>query len=480
MNSDFLTEIGLPPGQPGLWLALALLAAALYLALRLRIAQKKAQTQHQTLEHVRLDLAGVRARADEVEGLKASLEAERAARGAVEAAQAATMATLAERERAVKDMQTRLDAEFKATTAEMLDGAHKAFLERAKATFDHYSQTANNEGERRHKALDDLLKPVSETLVRYEKGLVELRDEQQKSRGALASHIGELSKSTQNVRLEAQKLASALRAGPKTRGRWGEEQLRNVVEIAGMAAYVDFTEQASHSDGDQRKQPDLVVRLPGGRVVVVDSKVSLGAYLDAMEADTDEERAKCLVRHADDVWNHVKALSAKDYAASLRGALDYVVMFLPGENYFSAALEARPQLYQDAFDRKILIATPTILIAMLKSAALNWRQEKMNENAEAIAAMAKDLYDSLKRMGDNLSGLGRSIERTVKQYNDVIANVEGRVLPRARKFADYELPGAQEPIAELSPIEGAPRALRADKDLLLSEASAEELDKKAS
>jgi DNA recombination protein RmuC len=480
MNSDFLIAMGLPPGQPGLWLALALLAVAAYLALRLRITHKKAQIQHQILDHVRLDLAGVRARADEVDNLKASLEAERAARGAVEAAQAATMATLAERERAVKDMQTRLDAEFKATTAEMLDGAHKAFLERAKATFDHYSQNANNEGERRRKALDDLLKPVSETLVRYEKGLAELRDEQQKSRGELAGHIGELSKSTQNVRNEAQKLASALRAGPKTRGRWGEEQLRNVVEIAGMAAYVDFTEQASHSDGDKRKQPDLVVRLPGGRVVVVDSKVSLGAYLDAMEADTDEERAKCLVRHADDVWNHVKALSAKDYAASLRGALDYVVMFLPGENYFSAALEARPQLYQDAFDRKILIATPTILIAMLKSAALNWRQEKMNENAEAIAAMAKDLYDSLKRMGDNLSGLGRSIERSVKQYNDVIANVEGRVLPRARKFADYELPGAQEPIAELSPIEGAPRALRADKDLLLSEADPKDLEKKAS
>jgi DNA recombination protein RmuC len=473
MITTFLTNAGLAPDAPAFWLVFLLgLALAVSIVHAVRLSRR--------LQQSRIRLASVEARADTADTIRQDLVDERARREAMELGLAAEKAKLEEREKAHGEMSARLDAEFKATTAEMLDNAHKAFFTRTKDTFERYQESADADGQRRRKALDDLLKPVSETLVRYEKGLVELRDEQQKSRGELAGHIGELSKSTQNVRNEAQKLASALRAGPKTRGRWGEEQLRNVVEIAGMAAYVDFTEQASHSDGDKRKQPDLVVRLPGGRVVVVDSKVSLGAYLDAMEADNDDTRAACLARHADDVWNHVKALSAKDYAASLRGALDYVVMFLPGENYFSAALEARPQLYQDAFDRKILIATPTILIAMLKSAALNWRQEKMNENAEAIAAMAKDLYDSLKRMGDNLSGLGRSIERTVKQYNDVVANVEGRVLPRARKFADYELPGAQEPIAELSPIEGAPRALRADKDLLLSEADPKDLEKKAS
>ncbi len=473
MITSILTDAGLAPDAPAFWLVL-------FLGLTLAVSITQAVRLSRRLQHTRIRIASIEARAEAADAIGRDLAEERDRREALEVGLAAEKAKLEEREKALGETRARLDAEFKVATAEMLDNANKAFFARTKDTFERYQESADADGQRRRKALDDLLKPVSETLVRYEKGLSELRDEQQKSRGELAGHIGELSKSTHHVRLEAQKLATALRAGPKIRGRWGEEQLRNVVEIAGMAAYVDFTEQVSHNDGDKRKQPDLVVRLPGGRVVVVDSKVSLGAYLDAMEADSDDVRAACLARHADDVWSHVKALSSKDYAASLRGALDYVVMFLPGENYFSAALEARPQLYQDAFDRKILIATPTILIAMLKSAALNWRQEKMNENAEAIAAMAKDLYDSLKRMGDNLSGLGRSIERTVKQYNDVIANVEGRVLPRARKFADYELPGAQEPIAELSPIEGAPRVLRADKDLLLSEANQKNIDKKAS
>jgi DNA recombination protein RmuC len=233
-----------------------------------------------------------------------------------------------------------------------------------------------------------------------------------------------------------------------------------VVEIAGMSAYVDFVEQASHDDGERRKQPDMVVRLPGGRVVAVDSKVSLGAYLDAIEADAEDARAAHLSRHADDLWKHVKTLSAKEYAASLKDSLDYVVMFVPGENYFSAALEARPQLYQDAFDRKILIASPTILIAMLKSAALNWRQEKMTEHAQAVAAMAKDLYDSLRVMGDNLGGVGKALASAVKKYNATVGGYESRVLSRARKFAEYEIPGVETEIEALSGVEETPRHLR--------------------
>ena len=403
----------------------------------------------------------------EAEKVAAELADERALRQRLETERAADAVRLAERERALEELKVRMETEFSAATAKLLEGAHKSFLERAGETFERYRETASSEGEKRRKALDDLLKPVSETLVRYEKGLSELRAEQQKSRGELAGQIGELSKSTQHVRLEAQKLATALRAGPKTRGRWGEEQLRNVVEIAGMTAYVDFVEQATHHDGDQRKQPDMVVRLPGARVIAVDSKVSLGAYLDAVEAETDEQRAAYLARHAEDLWKHVQSLSKKEYAASLRDALDYVVMFVPGENFFSAALEARPQLYQDAFDRKILIASPTILIALLKSAALNWRQEKMTEHAHAVAGMAKDLYDSLRKMGENIAGLGKALNAAVGKYNATIGGLEQRVMPRARKFADYEIPGVEDEIAPLAPLESAPREPRADKDLLL-------------
>jgi len=458
---DALTQAGLPPDQPALWLVFFLLIAALFFIIRARRLARR-------LERTRIRLASVEARAGEVDGLKDALAQERLRRERLESEAAADFVKLEERERALAELKTRMETEFKATTAQLLEGANEAFLKRAQETFQRYRENAENEGEKRRKALDDLLKPVSETLTRYEKGLADMRAEQHKSRGELKGQIGALAQSTLAVRQEAQKLATALRAGPKTRGRWGEEQLRNVVEMAGMSAYVDFEEQASHDDGERRKQPDMVVRLPGGRVIAVDSKVSLGAYLDAVEAETDEARAAHFAKHAEDLWAHVKALSAKDYAASLRDSLDYVVMFVPGENYFAAAMEARPQLYQDAFDRKILIATPTILIAMLKSAALNWRQEKMTEHAQAVAAMAKDLYDSLRVMGANMAGLGKALENAVKKYNSTIGGLESRVMSRARKFAEYELPGIDADIEVLQPVENAPRELRAGRDALLT------------
>lgn len=463
MVLDYLRAAGLGPGGLAFWLVAALLALAIAGYALAHSRQRRIEALRGEQEKIRIALVRAEARLAEADALKAALETERAARADLEKAEAATRATLAERERALADMRARMETEFKAATAQLLEGANEAFLKRAAETFKRYSENAEHEGERRRKALDDLLKPVGETLERYQKGLEDLRKEQRESRGALASQIGELARSTHDVRAEAQKLSTALRAGPKTRGRWGEEQLRNVVEIAGMAAYVDFVEQESHDDGERRKQPDMVVRLPGGRVVAVDSKVSLAAYLDAVEADTEEARAAHLTRHAEDLWKHVKGLSAKEYAASLRDSLDYVVMFVPGESYFSAALEARPQLYQDAFDRKILIASPTILIAMLKSAALNWRQEKMTESAQAVAAMAKDLYDSLRVMRDHLSGLGASLASVLKKYNAAVGGFESRVLSRARKFAEYELPGVETDIEILAPVEDSPRVLRDER-----------------
>ncbi|MEM8770042.1 MAG: DNA recombination protein RmuC [Pseudomonadota bacterium] len=466
MIYDFLTEAGFALGSTPFWVALALLSGLLlFLGLWAQSATRGRRLARQ-LEKTRIRLAGEEQRASEVEPLRASIEEERDRRALLESQAAANEARLAERERALEETKARLEAEFKATTADLLKGAHQSFLERAKETFDLYKETASSDGERRRKALDDMLRPVSETLVRYEKGLAELREEQHRSRGALSGQINALAQSTQAVQAEAQKLTTALKAGPKTRGRWGEEQLRNVVEIAGMAAHVDFVEQSSHSDGEKRKIPDMVVRLPGERVIAVDSKVSLGAYLDAVEAETDEVRAAALHRHADDLWAHAKGLAMKDYAATLRDSLDYVVLFLPGENFFSAALEVRPELYQKAFEQKILIASPTILIAVLKSAALNWRQERMTEYAQEVAALAKDLYDSLRTMAGNMKSLGRSLEGAVKNYNASVGGYEGRVLSRARKFAEYEIPGIDAPIDEVTPVEGALRDMRAQPDLL--------------
>jgi len=461
---NLLTTAGFPPDQPAFWIMLALVAVLAYFFQQWRTTRHDLDALRMSLEKTRISLAAAEAKAEAVDGLPEALAEERRRREMLEKSLAAKEAQFQERERALEEMHARIETELKATTADMLDHAHKAFFSRTKETFERYQHNADVDSERRRKALDEMLKPVSETLARYEKGLSEMRTEQVKSRGELKGQIGALAQSTQDVRAEAQKLAPALRAGPKTRGRWGEEQLRNVVEVAGMTAYVDFVEQASHHDGDKRKQPDMIVNMPGERVVAVDSKVSLNAYLDALEAESDEARTACLNRHADDLWAHVKALSAKDYAGSLRSAMDYVIMFVPGENYFAAAVEARPSLYQDAFDKQVLIATPTILVAMLKAAAYHWRQEKMTENAHRVAAMAKDLYDSLRRMGESLSSLGKSLQRTVKDYDTLIGNVEGRVLPRARRFAEYELPGTEKKIEPLEALHAGPRMLTPPKD----------------
>ncbi len=475
MIMDALSRAGFPLDGPAFWLALFLFIAAVFFIVQSRRALKRSARLREELHETQIALASAQHQTSNYDELRDELAHEKRLREQLQSDVAVGKATIAERERALNELKTRMETEFKATTAQLLEGANEAFLKRAQETFQRYRENAQSDNDKREKALDDLLKPVSETLARYQKGLDELKKEQTESRGALANQIGELAKSTHDVRAEANKLATALRAGPKTRGRWGEEQLRNVVEIAGMNAYVDFVEQASHDDAEQRrKQPDMVVSLPGGRKVAVDSKVSLGAYLDAIEAETDEARAGHLARHADDLWKHVQSLAKKEYAASLRDSLDYVVMFVPGENYFSAALEARPQLYQDAFDRKILIASPTILIAMLKSAALNWRQEKMTEHAQAVAAMAKDLYDSLQVMSKNLGGLGKALSTALGKYNATVGGFESRVLSRARKFADYEIPGVETEIDLLSPVEDAPRQLR--DDLSADEEAGEDSD----
>lgn len=460
---DVLARAGAPPDRPVFWLLLFLFIGAVFFIIQSNRLARRLAVLRQDHERVRISLASAEVRAREAADLEGALDEERRLRERLQIEAAAREATVTERERALIDFKRRMETEFRAATSVMLEGAQKSFLERANETFARHRETESAESKMRRKAINDLLKPVADTLTRYEKGLADMRADQEKARGEIKGQIGALTRSTADVRAEAQKLASALRAGPKTRGRWGEEQLRNVVEIAGMQAHVDFVEQESHSDGERRKQPDMVVRLPGARVVAVDSKVSLSAYLDAVEAETDDARAGHLKRHADDLWTHVKTLAAKDYAASMRDALDYVVMFVPGENYYAAALEARPELYQDAFDRKILIATPTILIAMLKSAALNWRQEKMTEHATLVAGMAKDLYDSLKVMSGHLAGVGKALDGAVKKYNATVGGFEGRVLSRARKFAEYELPGVDAAIDPLAPVEGAARLLRDER-----------------
>ena len=452
----------------GWLLAMIFVAGAVVLIHALRL-ERRLRAVRSDLERSRVKRAAAEARARDADRLRDDLADARAAAAELERALAASEARLAERERLLEETRARLDAEFRSAASKMLTEAHQAFLQRADESFARHRAVSDADADGRRRAIDDLIKPMKDTLTRYEAGLASMRADQQKARGELLGRIGELAHSAQAVRSEAQKLSTALRAGPRVRGRWGEAQLRNVVELAGMAAHVDFFEQKSFTEEDRRLQPDMVVALPGGRAIAVDSKVSINAFLDAAEATSDTARTQHLARHADDLWAHAKSLAAKNYAAAMRESLDLVVMFVPGENYFAAAMEARPQLFEEAFEKKVLIATPTTLLAILKSAAFGWRQEKTAENAAAIATMARDLYDSLRTFGGHLSGLGKSLEGTVARYNDLIGGVEARVMPRARRFSEFEAIGSKDEIAAPPQIETAIRQVRGDRDLIVPE-----------
>ena len=445
------------PLSAGFWLTILAFAAGVALFRHALASARRADRLGRTLSQARVRLAAAEARVAEQEGvvsrLETALDDARGEAAGLNSERAALLARLEERERAVAESAERMETEFRASAARMLDAAQNTFLARAGETFARHREAADAEGERRRKSMDELIRPMSDMLTRYERELADMRAEQQKARGELAGRIGDLARSANEVRAEAQKLSTALRGGPKTGGRWGEEQLRNVVETAGMSAHVDFAEQVSVDGAEARKTPDMIVNLPGGRKIAVDAKVSIGAYLEAAEASDEAQRASLLARHADDLWAHVKTLAARDYAASVRQSLDVVVMFVPGENYFAAAAEARPQLFQDAFDRKILIATPVTLVAILKAASFNWRQEKAVRHAAEVAAMAKGLYDSLRTMGGHMNELGRSLDRAVGKYNATAASLERRVMVRARKFAAYELPGLEADLAETPLIE---------------------------
>jgi len=442
------------------------LASALLLVFRIRSIRRSADGLAAELAELREDLAAAEAKAEAADALQAEALAERARREALERDLAVADTRLEERERSVTEMRRRLEDEFQGLAARLLDQSQRSFLERADETFKRHREVAAGDADARRKAVDDLVKPIAETLTRYEKGLEEFRQTTAKREGELMSRIAELATGATAVRDEAQKLTAALRSGPKTRGRWGEEALKNVIEMSGLSQYADFVEQREADDS--RRRPDVKIRLPGERFLVIDAKVAFDAYLDSLDAESEEARGACLARHADALRKHALSLASKEYAKDVRGSVDFVVMFVPGDNFFAAAAEVRPGLFQEAFDKGVIIATPTNLIALLKSIAFDWRREKATENAYRIAGMAKDLYESLRKMGLNLSALGKSLETSVRKYNDLVGGVEGRVMPRARRFAELELPGTEDAIDESPPIEQDVREPREGRDLMIA------------
>jgi len=361
----------------------------------------------------------------------------------------------------IEDSRQRLSDAFKALSADALARNNQSFLELAGATLARTQEAARGDLELRQQAIADLVAPVRQSLERVDSKIQELEKSRAGAYAGLSEQVRALVEGQTQLRGETGKLVTALRS-PSARGRWGEIQLRRVVEMAGMLEYCDFTSQATLFGDDGRLRPDLLVRLPAGKTIVVDAKTPLDGYLQAIEAPEEGLRKLRLADHARQVRTHMTQLARKSYWDQFDHAPEFAVLFLPGECFFSAALESDPGLIEFGVEQNIILATPTTLIALLRAVAYGWRQENLAQNAAEISALGKDLFKRISDMGDHFNKVGINLGRAVDAYNSAVGSLESRVMVSARRFADLKTAPMGVQICELEPVEKNVRALHGE------------------
>ncbi|MEL6584657.1 MAG: DNA recombination protein RmuC [Pseudomonadota bacterium] len=335
-------------------------------------------------------------------------------------------------------MREGLQKDFDVLASKALDANNERFLKSVSERFAQHKQRADADLEARQKGIETLLKPIQDSLGKFEHQVGEIEKARAGAYAQITQQVTSLAQSQQHLTSETNRLVTALRA-PKTRGNWGEFQLRQVVEMAGMVDHVDFHMEQSVEMDEGRRRPDATVNLPGGKRIVIDAKTSLEAYLTASNMDEGPEKISQMEAHVRQLRTQMKGLAQKSYFEAIAGSPDFVVMFIPGEGFYSTALSLDPTLFEDAIRNKIIIATPTTLVALLKSVAYGWQQERMAENAQEAVEAAQELHKRFATLGDRLERLGKSISNTVRDFNATISTAEARVLPQARKFETMQI-----------------------------------------
>ncbi len=437
-------------------LILGALAAGLWLSTRLRSqfhvqlfgAAERAQRAEALAEELRRQ-----EEADhlELDRLRRELTDISRARAVAETQAAEAAKHVEEQKALLAQARHELAESFQALSGEALKQNNEAFLNLAKTSFQTLHAEAKGDLAQRQQAIDELVKPLSETLHRYDEQLRQLEQSRQAAYGGLDQHLKSLADTQQRLQQETGNLVNALRT-PAVRGRWGEITLKRVAELAGMVAHCDFLEQESVMGDDGRLRPDMIVQLPGGRQIVVDAKTVLAGYLEAYEATDDEHRVEGLRRHAAQVRLRINDLSVKAYWSQFHQAPEFVVLFLPGEQFLGAALEQDPRLIEDGFAQGVVLATPTTLMALLRAVAYGWRQERLTAHAEEAGRLGKDLYERMAILAEHLNDVGLSLGKSVLAYNKAVGSLETRILPAARRFKELGVSSEKE-IPSLDPVE---------------------------